>query len=569
MRFLHYSLLTSALTMLLVTGCGKEAPREHARGKVEMAEEGAAPSDHARQAIAPRPVSESFEEGASESASADEAPTAAPEPRAPGRDFAPRSDAAAEGEALASRPKSEFEDIRKTPDLPEKKAEESRVERERQKQLQAGTLTAGSLNDHKNFQDYHDYLSQAQQSAGDSVLPFHVGQRVMIEVQDAQGQGVPNAQVTLTQTGQVAEDSEGVLLDTWTRADGRTFFASGLDNPSDTKSFELTVRPPGGKAIVQQVSLSQSPWVVQVPELKRELPQQLDLALVVDTTSSMKDELEYLKVEIDQIAHTVAKMYPNVNQRYSLIVYRDETDAYVRRVFDFTDSLEKFRENLAAQSAHGGGDHPEAMHVALEAAKDLNWRSGNTARVMFLVADAAPHRQHIGRSMDAVKELRHKSIAVYPLASSGIQPEFEFLMRATAFLTRGRYLFLTDHSGVGHAHAKPQAPKYEVEPLKQLMVRMIATELAGKEVLAQEVIATEQSDGSEPVYPQDQNQSANDHQTHSVDSAHAHSGNVVGYINGQRDSSMWESLWESTTVRILAGVVIIAGIMLIDHRMRT
>ncbi|MCA9071040.1 MAG: VWA domain-containing protein, partial [Planctomycetaceae bacterium] len=572
MRFLHYPLLASAL-MFLVAGCGQEAaPRQNGIAKHDRSAASSADRDMGSDSS----ESEYF---ASEAKSVEfapsEMPTSAAEPEAP----APLDGFPLHGreESLASRPKPASVNARRHSkgevmeklDVAKERIEETRRELERQKQRQAGTLTAGSLNDHKNLEDYRDYLSQTQQSEAGSVLPINIGQLVMIEVQDEEGNGVPSAQVTITQLGKVQDNSEGVLLDTWTRADGRTFFSSGLDNPTYAKSFELTVRAPGGKPMVQQVSLSQSPWVVKVPNLKRELPKQLDLALVVDTTSSMSDELEYLKVEIDQIAHTVSKMYPGVDQRYSLIVYRDETDAYVRRVFDFTDSLEKFRENLSAQSAYGGGDHPEAMHVALEAAKDLSWRGGNTARVMFLVADASPHRQHIGRTIEAVEELRHKSVAVYPLASSGIRPEFEYLMRASAFLTRGRYLFLTDHSGVGNAHAKPQAPKYEVEPLKQLMVRMIATELAGKEVLAQEVIATEQSDGSDPVYPQDQNQSANDPATHPVNSGHSEPVTVACYGPDPQRDSVWESLWESTTVRILAGLVIIAGIMAVDHRMRT
>lgn len=573
MRFLHSPLLALAL-LILITGCGQEAPpRETAHATRDMASDSTTPvsenASKAPMATSPRSMKDEFRSGTIE------APTAAFEPGVPAeREFSPLADSSLEGDALASRARARTEKalVKMKADLREdgklrKPAEESRREKERQKQLQAGTLTAGSLNDHKDFEDYHNYLSEAQQSGAGSVLAMNIGQRVMIEVLDEEGKGVGNSQVTVTPIGQFDDASERVLLDTWTRADGRTFFASRFDNPYDTDTFELIVRPSGGKPIVQQVSASQSPWVVKVPQLKRELPKQLDLALVIDTTSSMKDELEYLKVEIDQIAHTVSKMYPDVDQRYSLIVYRDETDAYVRRVFDFTDSLPKFRENLAAQSAHGGGDHPEAMHVALEAAKDLSWRDGNTARVMFLVADASPHRQHIDRSMDAVKELRRKSVAVYPLASSGIRPEFEYLMRGAAFLTRGRYLFLTDHSGVGNAHAKPQAPKYEVEPLKQLMVRMIASELAGKEVLAQEVIATEQSDGNDPVYPQDQNQSANDRDAHPMDSAYAES-TQVSYC-GTSDQNGWESLWESTTVRIMAGLVIIAGIMVIDYRMRT
>lgn len=66
-------------------------------------------------------------------------------------------------------------------------------------------------------------------------------------------------------------------------------------------------------------------------------------------------------------------------------------------------------------------------------------------------------------------------------------------MRISAFLTMGQYLFLTDHSGIGNAHAKPTTSNYTVERLDQLMVRMVTTELAGEPVLPRDIIAIEET----------------------------------------------------------------------------
>jgi hypothetical protein len=207
----------------------------------------------------------------------------------------------------------------------------------------------------------------------------------------------------------------------------------------------------------------------------------------------MGDELEYLKVEIDHIAAEVHARFPNVDQRFGLILYRDQGDAYVTRSFDFTASLPDFRRTLAAQTAAGGGDYPEAMHLALEQSTQLAWRGAATARVVFLVADAPPHSQFAERTLAAVQKLRHAGVTVFPVASSGVKEQAEFIMRAIGFLTQGQYLFLTDHSGVGNPHAKPQAPSYSVEKLDQLMIRMIAEKLSGRAGLPQDVIAVEES----------------------------------------------------------------------------
>jgi len=55
-------------------------------------------------------------------------------------------------------------------------------------------------------------------------------------------------------------------------------------------------------------------------------------------------------------------------------------------------------------------------------------------------------------------------------------------MRAEAMLTGSAYIFLTDDSGVGNAHAEPHFPRYVVEKLNMAMIRMILSELYGMRI---------------------------------------------------------------------------------------
>ena len=123
-------------------------------------------------------------------------------------------------------------------------------------------------------------------------------------------------------------------------------------------------------------------------------------------------KLEYLKKEVRSIAQAVNELFPAVQQRYALILYRDEGDIYVLRPFDFTATLDEFVSNLDAQSADGGADRPEAMHLALEEAAKLGWTPADTARVLFLIADAPPHAAFGQRTLDAVGALRQDDRAV-------------------------------------------------------------------------------------------------------------------------------------------------------------
>jgi hypothetical protein len=219
----------------------------------------------------------------------------------------------------------------------------------------------------------------------------------------------------------------------------------------------------------------------------------LDIALVIDTTGSMGDEIQYLKVEFMTIASTIAASHPNSEQRWSLVVYRDFDDDYVVRSFDFESTLTTFRNNLGAQSAQGGGDFPEAPDRALSALTELGWRDDDaTARLAFWVADAPNHPDRAESMATAIRDVASLGIHVYPVASSGIDELTELTMRSTAELTGGRYLFLTDDSGVGGAHKEPTLPCYFVTKLDAAIVRMVDIELSGKyrEPSPEEIIRT-------------------------------------------------------------------------------
>lgn len=204
-------------------------------------------------------------------------------------------------------------------------------------------------------------------------------------------------------------------------------------------------------------------------------PAALEIGFVLDTTGSMGDELSYLKVEMRSIAKAIATEFPGVTQRYALVAYRDHGDAYVVRHQDFT-SLDRFVSRLGEFSAGGGGDHPEALDAAMTTATELQW-SGPAAKMMFVVGDAPPHSQDFGRYAEATHALASANVAVYPVASSGVDTTCEYLMRWAARATGGQYIFLTDHSGIGSPHAAPHVEQYELRTLRDHMLDVIRQEL--------------------------------------------------------------------------------------------
>ncbi len=472
------AILLLAFGLALVSGCGRKSGAPPA------------PTPRSRPSAAPRSAEASKSAEWSRPAAVPKAAAST----AGGTDFRPPFTPESPASAPSTRP-SDLETVRDPPPSgPAREPPRSTVPA-----IQSGTLTAGSFDDNERLEDYRRFLSDVmQQDPGEKLPRLAVGRRAVIEVQNEQGEPIADARVTvrpLEQERPRPEDrsgDRGPLLDVLTASDGRAMFLPGMDGGEAHQKFTLTVYPPdGSRPVSQAMDTSQPSWKVRLSSAKARPVAGLDLALVIDTTGSMADELEYLKVEIDSIARSVHQIFPEVEQRYALVVYRDEGDEYVTRSYDFTGSLEEFRSALARQRASGGGDYPEAVHLALAEAGKLHWRPAGTARVLFLVGDAPPHEEYGRETLAAVGRLRRQSVRMFPVAGSGTAQQAEYIFRAAAMLTQGQYLFLTDHSGIGHPHIPPQVPDYQVERLERLMLRMIASELAGRRLAATEVLAIE------------------------------------------------------------------------------
>jgi hypothetical protein len=334
----------------------------------------------------------------------------------------------------------------------------------------AGQLTAGEWDDNLNYDVFHAALANSFGQLVDTAsLP--VDDRILLTVTDLDGSPLANARVEVA-------NATHTFVSVPTASDGRVLLLPQLDGFTPGQ-VSLHVTAANGATSVGPLPGAHA-FVVELQGAVPVAPASLDVAFVVDATGSMGDEIQYLKAEMTNIAQRIADGNPNVSIHYGLIVYRDVVDPYVTRVFDFTSDLAAFDANLADQSADGGGDYPEAAEVAMDQAVNaLHWRDGNVARVLFHVADAPPHDPAWAAFLHSAVTARAKGIRIFPVAASGVALEAEYLMRTSAFVTLARYVFLTDDSGIGNSHEPPHIPCYQVQHLNDLLVRTIASELAG------------------------------------------------------------------------------------------
>ena len=199
----------------------------------------------------------------------------------------------------------------------------------------------------------------------------------------------------------------------------------------------------------------------------------LEIMFVIDATGSMGDEMEYIKKEIDDVIGKVKESYNDANIALAMMVYRDEGDVYITKYSDFTSNIASQQQWLAKQSAGGGGDFEEAVHIALDEAINKQW-SAKSTKLLFHVADAPAHDEDVQSWNNTTLLASRKGIKIITVASSGIDLKTEYFFRSQSLLTSGQYVYLTNDSGIGGQHL--EATKEEnlvVEYLNDCLVRII------------------------------------------------------------------------------------------------
>lgn len=349
--------------------------------------------------------------------------------------------------------------------------------------VQAGTLTAGDYDDHLNPWLYQQYVSDFLQyhDREGSDLPFvDLNQKITIKVLDENGVPAAGSMVNIV--------ADGIpLMSGKTSVRGEWFVYPQYDDlPAQ---FEVEIAYDGDaeplNQTVQLEDLDELRVVTVNLPITTVTTNNVDIALLLDSTGSMGDELNYLQAEFDSIVLNLKDANPHLNMQFSLILYRDTGDYYVVRKFGFTDDIDTFSEALNQQSAAGGGNYPEAMDQAFEALNSLPWRD-DSIKITLMSADAPPHSNKYVATWEQIKALRSKLIHVVPIAASGVDENAEFLMRAMSLITQSRFLFLTDDSGVGNSHAEPTVDCYLVTRLDSLVRRVLHELITGERIEPEE-----------------------------------------------------------------------------------
>jgi hypothetical protein len=310
--------------------------------------------------------------------------------------------------------------------------------------IRAGLLTAGEINDFSKWILWND-KSQQELRDYQKIWSIAPAERYSVMMQNKEGLPIAGQTVLLVKNQQdtiwVAKTDNVGRAELWSNMFGGA--------PTNTKGLSLLVNHNGKDYSINKAK----PFNKGINHFTIDTPcdfsSTVDAVFIVDATSSMHDEIAYLKKELNDVIKSVQKEKSALRLRLGSVFYRDHGDTYITKKSDLSSDISQTINFIKNQSADGGGDFPEAADEAIEVAlHELNWSKNALTKIIFLVLDAPPHAspENIDRIKKVTKKAAKEGIKIIPVTASGIDKSAEYLLRSLALSTNGTYVFLTSDS---------------------------------------------------------------------------------------------------------------------------
>lgn len=337
-------------------------------------------------------------------------------------------------------------------------------------------LSAGVSDDNRQYSAFLDFLARSRYAVPS--LSTGVGERITVHVFDSLERPVCGAHVVVRSGGKFVE--QGL---TW--ADGSYLYFPAL-HPDAT---EMRVSVEIGKLQRDTTMLRDGPRSFDLRlsglrPVRKDLP--VDLLFVMDVTGSMQPEIDQLKNAIGILEMNLGSMPGKPRLRFGLAQYRDHGDDFVVSKIPFTEDANAFSQALSRVMAGGGGDGPEDLQAALDAAlHGFEWNEDGI-RLAFAVTDAPPHLDYGEKFtyVDAANEARRRGIKFHTVGCGSLPLGGEIVLRQLAQASGGKFLFLT-HGEHGESDGgRPGSVSHHTgdnwtsETLEKALLRLARDEIA-------------------------------------------------------------------------------------------
>jgi von Willebrand factor type A domain len=329
----------------------------------------------------------------------------------------------------------------------------------------SGLLMAAEVSDFNKWKMWEDFAEDELKNYGDH-WGIYPRQRYSVLVQNKDRFAAADHPVFL-----IDKRTNDTIWSAVTDNTGKAELWANMQGAIKETSYIIT--SPGANDVLSPVLFAEGINKMEV-NTPCAMPETVDIAVMVDATGSMSDEIDFLKIELENVLRNTFTQYPDLDLHAGSVFYRDKTDEYIVRHVDFQTDLVKVLNFIKLQRAAGGGDVPEAVDLALQSALDsLHWSSNARSRILFIVTDAPPHDESKEKIFQLIQKAAARGIRIVPVICTGADRSTEFIMRTMALATNGTYVFLTDDDGSGSLHTKITTSFFNAEFLNSLLERII------------------------------------------------------------------------------------------------
>lgn len=329
----------------------------------------------------------------------------------------------------------------------------------------SGLLTASEVNDFNKWKLWQDFPQNEYKIHSDHwrLYPEH---RYSVQVQNKNHAPIIGQPVFL-----IDKRTNDTIWSAVTDNTGKAELWADMKGLG--KESEYRIVADAGRSVDSPLLFTDGINVLEV-DASCSLSPSVDIAIVVDATGSMSNEIDFLKIELEEVIRNTFSEYKDLDLHVGSVFYRDRGDEYVTRYVDFQPDLLKVLNFIKLQRASGGGDVPEAVHLALQTALDsLHWGTTARSRILFLVTDAPPHDEAKDKMFQMIQKAAQKGVRIIPVICKGADKSTEFIMRSMALATNGTYVFLTDDPNAQFSHSKPRTDVFYVQFLNSVLGRII------------------------------------------------------------------------------------------------
>ena len=265
-----------------------------------------------------------------------------------------------------------------------------------------GSMYIGEWNDNKNWASACSLMSLANYGVADnaanssntaSVLPVKgifgitLTSRIKVSVTD---NGVP-----VNSASVVGYNNENAAVyHAISDNNGRAYLFNKVFSTSDYEKIKYIIVTKNDMSIT--VDVNTDVINVELQNANTVMNEKiLELMFVINTKSTMKDELQTLTDSIDDIVDSVKMQNPNIKIRISVNFYRDFGELYLYRPFQFIENTDTAINILKNQDCTGSGDYEEALDYALiNAVNEHSWSNEAYSKLLFIMCDYPPKQNH-------------------------------------------------------------------------------------------------------------------------------------------------------------------------------